>query len=267
MFRLLNPRPQLSAFTTHQVKHLRNRLAKVARGNVWFWKKNADSLVWGSCSLNSRLEPSWTQQVCKLAPIHIRNTWILCYFLGLKTGCKGLATDLELCGHDYKYTISVTVTLLCQWGGPHPFPLLPPVLFFRETLALPTNVTQADPKPMHRKFSHVNKHSTKRRHQNIVTAFHHRNMLVFTSAKCLSSDIWMSPTYTNLGVYCGKCSNMFNTVFFFELMIRFLEWMGFKNVYICKTFDTLYNLLWRKSCLNYIPHYCESQEYVFHLDK
>lgn len=31
----------------------------------------------------------------------------------------------------------MTVTLLCQWGGPHPFPLLSPVVFFRETLALP----------------------------------------------------------------------------------------------------------------------------------
>lgn len=52
MFRLLNPRPQLSAFTTHQVKHLRNRLAKVARGNVWFWKKNANSLVLSTVDLN-----------------------------------------------------------------------------------------------------------------------------------------------------------------------------------------------------------------------
>lgn len=148
--RLLNPRPQLPAFTTHQVKHLKRQPARVARGNVWFWKKNADKsriAAWGSCSPNSRLEPTWTQQVCKLAPVHIRNIWILGYLLGLKTGCKGLATDLELCGHNYKYTIPVTVTLLCQWGGPHLFPLLPPVVFFRETLALPMYAAQTDSIP------------------------------------------------------------------------------------------------------------------------
>lgn len=113
---------------------------------------------------------------------------------------------------------------------------------------------------MHRKFSHVNKHSTKRiyknsaiqRHSIIETCWYLlQQSACHQTFGCLQHTPTQMHTVANV-VTCLTQSFSLNWWLDFRMN-------GLKNVYICKTFDTHYNLLWRKCCLNYIPHYCKSQ--------